>query len=136
MSPRKSLKLKTKKGIYKVGIYDEFSAAHRLVGSGGKCERLHGHNWKVEIVVTGTRLDKNGMLWDFQEMKSKLDNVLAKLDHRNLNQLPCFHNVPATSENIARYIHKEFRVFVPSGLRLEKTAVWESSNSYATYLEP
>ncbi len=127
------MKLKTKKGIYKIGVSDEFSAAHQLVGSGGKCERLHGHNWKVEIVITGTRTDSNGMLWDFQEMKSKLQNVLAKLDHRNLNQLPYFHNTPATSENIARYIYKEFRVFVPSGLQLEKTTVWESSNSYATY---
>jgi 6-pyruvoyltetrahydropterin/6-carboxytetrahydropterin synthase len=130
------LKLKTKKGVYKVGVSDEFSAAHQLVGSGGKCEHLHGHNWKVEIVVTGTRLNSNGMLRDFQEMKSKLESVLAKLDHRNLNQLPCFRNVPATSENIARYIYKKFRVFVPSGLRLEKTTVWESRDSYATYLEP
>jgi len=121
--------------MYKVGVYDEFSAAHRLIGTHGKCERLHGHNWKVEIVITGTRLDSNGMVWDFQEMKSKLESVLAKLDHRNLNQLSYFHNVPATSENIARYIYKELRISVPSGLRLEKTTVWESRDSYATYLE-
>ncbi|MCD6220945.1 6-carboxytetrahydropterin synthase QueD, partial [bacterium] len=90
--------------MYEIKIIDEFSAAHRLKNYKGKCENLHGHNWKVEVVISGEFLDKTGLLLDFGILKEKLNFVLKKLDHKNLNRISFFYRTNPTSENIAYYI--------------------------------
>ena len=89
---------------YRLSIHDGFSAAHRLTGSGGKCESLHGHNFHVTLEVAGDVLDDNGMLIDFGELKSILKTVLAELDHSDLNEHPAFIGASPSSENIARFV--------------------------------
>ena len=76
--------------MYEVMIEEEFSAAHALRGYRGKCENLHGHNWKVEVYVRGERLDAVGMLVDFKELKAATRRVMQYLDHQNLNELRPF----------------------------------------------
>ena len=89
---------------YRLSVHDHFSAAHRLAGSGGKCESLHGHNFRVTLEVTGEQLDETGMLMDFGELKKVLRNVLAELDHSDLNEHQAFIDSSPSSENIARFI--------------------------------
>jgi len=95
--------------MYKVKIISNFSAAHSLRNYKGKCEALHGHNWKVEVLVSSLKLDSSGMVMDFSEVKKVVSNVLEELDHHHLNELDYFsasggkgHN--PSSEEIARYI--------------------------------
>lgn len=89
---------------YRLSIQDGFAAAHRLTGSGGKCEALHGHNFRVTLEVMGDELDDNGMLIDFGDMKKILKSVLGELDHSDLNAHPAFIDSSPSSENIARFI--------------------------------
>ena len=89
---------------YRLTIKDGFAAAHRLAGSGGKCESLHGHNFGVTLEVAGDRLDETGMLMDFGDLKKILKTVLAQLDHSDLNEHPEFSRSSPSSENIARFI--------------------------------
>jgi len=89
---------------YRLSILDVFAAAHRLVGSGGKCESLHGHNFRVTLEVAGDHLDETGMLMDFGDLKKILKAVLAELDHSDLNEHPAFIGSSPSSENIARFI--------------------------------
>lgn len=118
--------------MYKIKVEAHFSAAHKLRGYRGKCEELHGHNWKVEARVSSDRLDKAGMVMDFKDLKSGLNKILEKLDHKYLNNIPYFKKTNPTSENIASYIYERLK---PQVGILSSVTVWESENACATYSE-
>ena len=116
--------------MYSIKVEASFSSAHNLRGYKGKCEELHGHNWKIEVAVSKKKLDKAGMVLDFKFIKNQLDVVLEKLDHKYLNNLAFFKKVNPTSENIAKYIYDSLKPKVTS---IKSVTVWESENSSATY---
>jgi 6-pyruvoyltetrahydropterin/6-carboxytetrahydropterin synthase len=116
--------------MYSIKVESTFSSAHNLRGYKGKCEELHGHNWRVEAVIKSTRLDKAGMLIDFTIVKKHLVCVLEDLDHKYLNTVPYFKKVNPTSENMAYYIFKKLR---SRGLKVAAVTVWENATSAATY---
>ncbi|MBR0487927.1 MAG: 6-carboxytetrahydropterin synthase QueD [Treponema sp.] len=90
--------------MFEVRVEDDFAAAHFLRDYHGKCENLHGHNYKVYVHVRGSKLDEGGMLLDFTYLKKALKEVLAKIDHTNLNDLPEFDQNPS-AERIAMWIY-------------------------------
>ncbi len=122
--------------MYEVKIEDHFSSAHRLRNYHGKCEALHGHNWKVEVLVASSSVDREGMVVDFRTLKESTRTILETLDHRYLNELPDFLEKNPSSENIARYIFDRLKP-VLKGCRvvLKKVSVWESETACASYLE-
>ncbi len=122
---------------YAVSIVRTFSAAHALRGYRGRCERLHGHNWKVRVSLSGKRLNDIGMVMDFGEIKALLDRVVSALDHRYINEVPPFDTVNPTAENIAGYICRMMSKELKSARRRPPVAVaavevWESETSSAT----
>jgi len=118
--------------MYSIKVEASFSSAHNLRGYKGKCETLHGHNWKVEVVASKDKLDKIGMVLDFKYLKMRLNKVLEKLDHKYLNNLSYFKRVNPTSENIAKYIYDCIKYQVSS---IKSVTVWENDTSSATYEE-
>jgi 6-pyruvoyltetrahydropterin/6-carboxytetrahydropterin synthase len=116
--------------MYKIKVEAYFSSAHNLRGYRGKCEDLHGHNWKVELVAAKLKLDKTGMVMDFKHLKKKLNAVSDKLDHKYLNGMTYFKKVNPTSENIAKFIYDSLKVSVPG---IVSVTVWENETSCATY---
>ena len=118
--------------MYSIKVEAYFSSAHNLRGYKGKCESLHGHNWKVEVRVAAAALDKIGMVMDFKVLKDKLNAALEKLDHKYLNKLAYFKKVNPTSENIACYIYEQLKLGIPN---IKSVTVWENSTSAATYKE-
>ena len=120
--------------MYRIKVYDRFASAHFLDGYEGKCESLHGHNWKVEVELQGKRLDDIGMLMDFKKLKELLRTVLDKLDHCLLNDLDPFKDSNPSSENISKYIHDSIRDRLPEGISIYCVSVWESENSVASYI--
>lgn len=122
--------------MFEAMVQVSFSAAHRLRDYEGKCESLHGHNWKVEAVVGDGRLDDVGMVIDFRDLKAKLTQILRDLDHTNLNELPYFKEVNPTSENLARYLYLKLSGLIKKeGLKVKRISVWETDSSCATYSE-
>lgn len=122
--------------MFEITVEEYFSAAHRLRGYRGKCEELHGHNWKVQINIKGEKVDKLGMLFDFKEVKVQLQDVLQKLDHHYLNEVPPFDRLNPTSENLARFIFEELREnLVSPQFKLAKVTVWETETASASYYE-
>jgi 6-pyruvoyltetrahydropterin/6-carboxytetrahydropterin synthase len=117
--------------MYRLRVKSHFDAAHKLVGYNGKCSELHGHTWKVEVLVTGEELDKIGMLVDFKVLKEKLKEITEKLDYSLLNDLKEIGN--PTSENLSRYIFKNLKNL--PNVKLEKVRVWESPSSWCEYHE-
>lgn len=116
--------------MFELRVEGDFSSAHNLRGYKGKCEGLHGHNWKVEISLASNKLDRIGMVADFKYLKMILAAVLDNLDHEYLNEIPYFRKVNPTSENIAKYVFDKIR---KRGLKVKSVTVWESENSSATY---
>lgn len=116
--------------MYKIKVIRSFSSAHNLRGYKGKCEDLHGHNWKVEALASSNKLDKAGMVMDFKLVKAALDKILGKLDHKYLNDVAYFRKYNPTSENIAKYVFDCLKIKIPC---LSSVTVWENDSSCATY---
>jgi len=119
--------------MYKIKIVSGFSGAHSLRGYRGKCEELHGHNWKVEVIVCSKKLDSIGIVIDFSKLKSILNSVLEELDHKYLNDLDYFKKNNPTSENIAYYIFNKVKKSLNKNINLVEVNVWETDNSCASY---
>ena len=122
--------------MFELTVKSEFEAAHRIEGYQGKCNRLHGHNWIVEAIVVGNKLDELGMLIDFKVLKAKLNQVLDKLDHQYLNELPMFKDKNPTAENLAQLIYdfmSESEIFNNSPAQLNAIKVYESPKSCVIY---
>ncbi|HEU4390166.1 MAG TPA: 6-carboxytetrahydropterin synthase QueD [Blastocatellia bacterium] len=121
--------------MYEVMIQEEFSAAHALRGYKGKCENLHGHNWKVEVFVRGERLDEIGMLVDFTALKAATRRIMRLLDHQNLNELAPFDNeLNPSSEHLAGFIlHKLAAEINDERVKVYRVRVWETPSTAATY---
>ena len=118
---------------YKINVESYFSGAHRLRGYKGKCESLHGHNWKVEVILSAKKLDKIGMVIDFTKAKSILMDILSTLDHKYINQVAYFKKHNPTSEIIAEFIYKKYSQKLKKQARIESVSVWETPTSCATY---
>ena len=120
--------------MYEITISSHFSGAHQLRTLHGKCEKLHGHNWKVEVSVISNRLNREGVVIDFKILKQKVEKVLKTLDHSYLNDLPYFSRKEPSSENIAKYIFDRVKKeLMERRITLKKVSAWESETAYATY---
>jgi 6-pyruvoyltetrahydropterin/6-carboxytetrahydropterin synthase len=122
-------------GIFEVMIERNFSSAHQLRGYRGKCENLHGHNYRVEIYARGRELDNIGLLVDFVELKAAADEIVNYLDHRNINELPPFdEELNPSAENLARYILERVSSRVgDERVQVYKVRCFETPTSVATY---
>jgi 6-pyruvoyltetrahydropterin/6-carboxytetrahydropterin synthase len=121
--------------MYEVTIIRSFSAAHVLAEIGGKCEDLHGHNFKVEATVAASELDSSGLLIDFRVFKKWLGEILEDIDHKHLNILPSFDGVNPSAENIAKYICGKMELKVkPAKVNVVRVKIWESENAAVTYI--
>ncbi len=121
--------------MYELTVLSHFAAAHQIRCLHGKCEALHGHNWKIEVMVASRSLGKEGIVIDFGILKQKVEKVIKTLDHAYLNDLPYFTKREPSSENIATYVfealQKEMR---GAKVRLKKVTAWESETACASYL--
>ncbi|HOV89874.1 MAG TPA: 6-carboxytetrahydropterin synthase [Syntrophorhabdaceae bacterium] len=122
--------------MFTLYIRDNFSAAHRIEDYHGKCESLHGHNFKVEALFEGSMPGMGGMVADFKILKGLLKDVLSTLDHRFLNEIAFFQERAASSEYLALYIYNELKNLLKiEGVSLKEVRVWESETAYAAYGE-
>jgi 6-pyruvoyltetrahydropterin/6-carboxytetrahydropterin synthase len=120
--------------MFELKVVSHFAAAHQLTELGGPCERLHGHNWKIEVLVSGRQLGKDGLLIDFKRIKKSTEEVLEGLDHRFLNELPPFREESPSSENIAKYIFQCLAKSLDSEtVKIAAVTAWESESASATY---
>jgi len=120
--------------MYELSVESSFAAAHSLRGYEGECERLHGHNWRVEVRLAAEELDELGMVVDFRDVKAALAGVLADLDHRHLNDVPPFDTINPTTENLCRHIAGRLQEGLPSHVAVRRVSCWESDRCSASYL--
>ncbi|MBA4391442.1 MAG: 6-carboxytetrahydropterin synthase QueD [Syntrophus sp. (in: bacteria)] len=120
--------------MFTLGIKDSFAAAHKIVGYKGKCEELHGHNFLVEVFISGEKLGDDGLLVDFKVLKDYLKDILDGLDHKYINEISFFAERASSAEYIAMYIYGEIEKRITGkGVLLKEVRVWESDKAWAAY---
>jgi len=122
--------------MYEVSVDETFAAAHNLRNYKGKCEDLHGHNYKVRVTLAGPELDATGLLYDFVHLKQVIQGVIRSLDHKYLNELKPFDVLNPSAENIARHIYEQTAQQMratANGAAIASITVWESDVTAATY---
>ncbi|MBN2864794.1 MAG: 6-carboxytetrahydropterin synthase QueD [Thiotrichales bacterium] len=114
----------------------DFASAHSLRGYPGDCAKLHGHNWKIEVQVSGNKLNDIGMVIDFKEIKRHAKEVVKELDHTFLNDHPHFEVTNPTAENIAVYLFQEIqRRIASTDVTMHSITVWENDRNCVIYSE-
>ncbi len=122
--------------MYEVSVEETFAAAHNLRNYKGKCEDLHGHNYKIRVVLSGMELDSTGLLYDFVNLKQVIRSIIASLDHKYLNELPPFDTLNPSAENLAKHIYDQATRQLPAsptGAGIASITVWETETTAATY---
>ena len=122
--------------MYEVKVQTQFSAAHQLKGYDGKYENLHGHNWTARVVAEAEELDSIGVGFDFVKLKEKTEAILARLDYKNINEVPPFDTQNPSAENIARWVFKQLQAEIDGkGVRLKRVEIEEMPGCGAAYYE-
>jgi 6-pyruvoyltetrahydropterin/6-carboxytetrahydropterin synthase len=121
--------------MYELSIETQFAAAHQLRGYKGKCENMHGHNWRVQVSISSDKLNDIGIVMDFHDLKKVTEETVASLDHAYLNDVFPFTEINPSSENIAKWIFESLKKRLEDLVKVNSITVWESENSSATYYE-
>ncbi|MDO8746674.1 MAG: 6-carboxytetrahydropterin synthase QueD [Thermodesulfovibrionales bacterium] len=122
--------------MFELMVDTTFAAAHQLRGYKGKCEQLHGHNWKVQVHVVTEKLNDIDIAIDFHDLKELLDEVITPLDHSFLNDIFPFTEKNPSSENIAKWIYDSLnKKLSDEHVQVSAVTVWESETTAATYYE-
>ncbi len=121
--------------MYELSIETQFAAAHQLRGYKGKCENMHGHNWRVQVSISSDKLNDIGIVMDFNDLKKVTKETIASLDHAYLNDVFPFTEINPSSENIAKWIFESLKKRLEDLVKVNSITVWESENSSATYYE-
>jgi len=122
--------------MFEVSVEETFAAGHALRGYRGKCENVHGHNYRVKVTLAGPQLDSIGLLADFTALKRVLRGIIAVLDHQFLNDLEPFASVNPSAENLAKYFYDEMQrqlTALPAGAGITEVTLWETDTASAQY---
>jgi 6-pyruvoyltetrahydropterin/6-carboxytetrahydropterin synthase len=122
--------------MFEVSVEETFSSGHALRGYKGKCENVHGHNYRVKVTLTGPQLDSIGLLVDFTELKRVLRGIIGRIDHQFLNDLEPFKTVNPSAENLAKYFYDETSqqlTGLPAGASIREVTLWETDTASAQY---
>lgn len=117
---------------YELRVQARFEAAHRLTSYKGSPEPVHGHSWRVEAMLRTAELDREGMAYDFVEVRRALLDLAALFDHRDINSVPPFDQRSPTTERIAAWFFDQLGARLP-GAPLVEVTVWEGPDCSATY---
>ena len=122
--------------MYELMIETQFAAAHQLRGYKGKCEELHGHNWRVQVTVNSDKLNDIGMVIDFHELRAITNEAISSLDHAFLNEVFPFTERNPSSENIAKWLYDSIKKkLAHNNIKVFSVTVWEAETASATYYE-
>jgi 6-pyruvoyltetrahydropterin/6-carboxytetrahydropterin synthase len=120
--------------MFEVSVEQTFAAGHALRNYKGKCENVHGHNFRVQVTIEGERLDETGLLVDFIDVKNQMRAVIERLDHQFLNEIAPFDVKNPSAENIAEYFYQEMMMGLagtPVPVQIQEVKVWDTDNMSA-----
>lgn len=118
--------------MYEVGVIAQFEAAHRLVGDFGPATRLHGHTYRMEVLVRGPQLKPDGTLYDIGQLQSSISALVGKMHYQNLDEVPGLAGTNTTAERVASFCWEQLAPELTGhGLNTLIVRIWESPGAYA-----
>lgn len=125
--------------MFEVTVEDSFAAGHYLRNYKGKCERPHGHNYRVRVTLSGEELDHAGLLLDFKDLKEVMKHVIDRLDHQMLNEIEPFTALNPSAENLAKYFYDQasgrLNSLTSGRVAVKDVTIWETDSTTARYSE-
>jgi 6-pyruvoyltetrahydropterin/6-carboxytetrahydropterin synthase len=125
--------------MYEVTVEDTFAAGHYLRNYRGKCEKPHGHNYRIRVTLAGAELDKAGLLLDFKDLKEVMKEVIERLDHQMINEIEPFTVLNPSAENLSKYFFDQTNARLRKGtngrVRVKDVTVFETDTTTARYSE-
>jgi 6-pyruvoyltetrahydropterin/6-carboxytetrahydropterin synthase len=119
--------------MFEITVEETFAAGHALRQYRGKCENVHGHNYRVQVTLQGPELNPIGLLVDFVEVKKLLQSVVDRLDHQFLNDLAPFDVLNPSAENMAKYFYEQIRAGIAVPVKVGQVKIWETETTSAVY---
>jgi 6-pyruvoyltetrahydropterin/6-carboxytetrahydropterin synthase len=117
--------------VFRITVEKTFTAAHQLTLPDGSKEKLHSHNWLVRATVAADKLDRMGLVMDFQKLGGIIDDITAVLSGRKLEETDCFGGDNASAENVAKYLFEQIAPLLERRVRLEAVEVMETPGCWA-----
>ncbi len=123
--------------MFTVSVEAHYDSAHFLRNYKGKCERLHGHRYLVQVALATDQLNEAGIAFDFVVIKRELRQLADHLDHENINEIPPFTDIEPSAENQARWFWDQLKERLPQPMAdaLLYTRIWETPTQWAQYTE-
>lgn len=122
--------------MYELMIRTKFAAAHQLRNYNGRCENLHGHNWRVDVFVQAENLNEIGLAVDFKDLKDATNYLLEQVEHAFINEVFPFTEINPSSENIAKWLYEGLsKKLNDDNMSVSMVQVWESDTASASYFE-
>ena len=118
---------------YEVLVEGGFTARHGIRLPDGSVEPSHAHDWRVTVRFVGSQLDDCGMLVDFRDLKSDLDEVTAPFDQADLNRSPVMQGLNPTAEHVAKVIFETMSRRRHGDKRFHSVRVMEAPGCTAVY---
>ena len=120
--------------MYELVVEQHFEAAHFLRGYQGKCENLHGHRYSVVVRLKTAKLNQIGLAYDFTDIKRHLKDIMGRLDHVCLNDIPPFDKINPSAENIATEVYNELKAkLADEDVKIAAVEAWENPQQGAIY---
>src|SRR5436309_10794426 len=125
--------------MFEVTVEDSFAAGHYLRNYKGKCEKPHGHNYKIRVTLAGKELDKAGLLLDFKDLREVMRHVIDRLDHQMINEVEPFIELNPSAENLAKYFYDEdngrLKSVTGGRVQVKDVSIFETDNTTSKYSE-
>jgi 6-pyruvoyltetrahydropterin/6-carboxytetrahydropterin synthase len=119
--------------MFTITVENTFAAQHQLTMHDGRTEPLHSHDWIVTTAVSATKLDKTGLTLDFNQIKEKVEKIIAPLSKAKLEELTCFQGINTSAENLAKYIFTKVEPLLPANVKLKYVEVCEAPGCRAKF---
>lgn len=124
--------------MFEIAVEHTFPAGHWLRDYEGKCANPHGHNYRVQVLIRGPRLNRSGLLMDFGDVKKVLRGLCDRLDHQMLNEITPFDVLNPSAENIAYYLYCELSAALdplgaPNDAAVAEVRIFETETALAAY---
>ena len=121
--------------MFTIRVETHFQASHRLALPDGSMEPSHDHDWLVTADVSRVKLDKMGLVMNFQKLKAMLDETVRDFDNTALDTIRCFQRSNSSAENVAKYIYEKLQAKLPEGVKLRSVRVMEEPGCSAEFSE-
>ena len=119
--------------MFTINVETQFRASHQLTFSDAPKEPPHNHDWLVTVSVSSNKLNGNGLVMDFRQLKCMVDNIVAELANTSLEQLDYFRQINPSAENVAKYIYEKLTIKLPKSVKLHYIKVVEEPGCSANF---